>query len=144
MGFGPPKELTDPDEIDKHFAAAIKLAPLQCFHCLGEGHMKPQCPLLKSDGSAQAKQNVPQGRSNEGQPPRMGTQASNQGEVAALEQRMKKQMEEMEKRMLQAISGLAAPRQNFNGQRTAQAKAVLTSADEETLDDDASEMQEPE
>ncbi len=27
MGFGPPKELTDPDEIDKHFAAAIKLAP---------------------------------------------------------------------------------------------------------------------
>ncbi len=65
MGFGPPKELNDPDDIEEHFAAAIKLAPLQCFHCLGEGHMKPQCPLLKSDGSNQPKQNGPQGRVNE-------------------------------------------------------------------------------
>ena len=106
--------------------------------------MKPQCPLLKSDGSAQAKQSVSQGKSNEGQAPRTGTQASNQGEVAALEQRMKKQMEEMEKRMLQAISGLAAPRQNFNGQKTGQAKAVRTSADEDAPDDNVSVMQEPE
>ncbi len=126
MSFGPSKELTDPDEIDKHFAAAIKPAPLQCFDCLGEGHMKPQCPLLKCDSSGQTNQKVPQGRSNERQIPKTGLQTTNQGEVTALEQRMKKQMAEMEKRMLQAISGLAAPRQNFNGQRTGQAKAART------------------
>ena len=53
---------------------------------------------------------------------------------------MKKQMEEMERRMLQAISGQAAPRQNFNSQRAGQAKGVRTSADEELQDDNVSMM----
>ncbi len=144
MGFGPPKELTDPDDIDKHFAAALKLAPLQCFHCLGEGHKKPQCPLFRTDGSSQPKQNAPQGRVNEGQSPRTVSQTPSQTEVNALEQRVKKQMEEMEKRMLQAISALAAPRQNIGGQRANQAKAVRASMEEETQEDDVSAAQEPE
>ncbi len=133
MGFGPPEELTDPDETDRHFAAAFKLAPQQCFHCLGEGHMKPQCPLLKSDVSSQPKQNVPQGRTNEGQNQRASSQTSNQADMNALEQRIKKQTEEMEKRKLQAIGDLTAPRQNFGGQRSGQAKGAST--DEKMQDD---------
>ncbi len=95
--------------------------------------MKPQCPLLKGEGPGQAKQNVPQGGTNENprrQNQRATSQGSAQGEVNALEQRIKKQMEEMEKRMLEAIGALAAPRQNYSGQKASHAKAVRTPSEE--------------
>ncbi len=51
MGYGPPPGLTDPDELDKHYAMAVKLAPIHCFHCMELGHMKPACPLLNLENS---------------------------------------------------------------------------------------------
>ncbi len=120
-----------PDDIDKHFTAAIKLAPLHCFHCLGESHMQPQCPLLMGEGSNQPKADTPQGRMNEHahrQNPK--AQTSNQGEQNALERRMEqrlmKQMEEKEKRMLDAIGALTAPRQSGGGRNPSHAEAVRT------------------
>ncbi len=54
MGSGPPAEICDSDEISRFFAAAIRVAPLYCFHCLEEGHMKPRCPYLKGGNQAKA------------------------------------------------------------------------------------------
>ena len=51
MGYGPPPGLTDPDELDKHYTMAVKLAPIHCFHCMELGHMKPACPLLNLENS---------------------------------------------------------------------------------------------
>ncbi len=37
MGYGPPPGVNDPDALDKHYAAVVKLAPLHCFHCMEQG-----------------------------------------------------------------------------------------------------------
>ena len=68
---------------------------------------------------------------------------TNQNEENAVEQRMKKQTEEMEKMMLEAIIALTAPRQNFNSQKPSHAEAVRTAVDENREDESISVMQVP-
>ena len=143
MGYGPPPELKDPDEMDGHYAMAVKWAPIHCFHCTDLGHMKTACFFFNSENP---------GKLNAAQPPpKQGTsQAQNEGfqdrmnaMESRVEKRLKKQMDEMEKRMLDTISGLNRPRsvqKSHNNYGPNQTKAVRT-PDESVDDVDLNEPQ---
>ncbi len=129
MGYGPPPGLTDPDELDRHNAMAVKLAPIHSFHCMELGHMKPACPLLNLESSGRLGVTQPVPKQSLTQPQSESSENKMSAMESRIEQRMKRQMDEMEKRMLDAINGLNRPRalqNNNNNGRPNQAKAVRT------------------
>ncbi len=47
MGYVPPPDMVDPQELNAYYKKVLEMAPLKCFLCRQEGHMKPNCPLLR-------------------------------------------------------------------------------------------------
>ncbi len=136
LGYGPSPGLTDPDELDKHYAMAVKLAPTHCFHCMELGHMKPACPLLNLENSGKLGVTQPPPKQINSQAQSEGSENKMSAMESRIEQRLERQMDEIEKRMLDAINNLNRPRavqNSHNNSRPNQAKAVRTP--DETVDD---------
>ena len=87
MGYGPPPELKEPDELDKHYAMAVKLAAMHFFHCMELGYMKQACPLLDLESP---------GKLSATQPP------SKQCTFQALNESLENRMSAMESRVEQS------------------------------------------
>ncbi len=135
MGYAPPKHINDPDEITKYYQAVIRVAPLHCFHCLEEDHLKPNCPLLKGPPTAQPSDGTPatqvvapkQERANlsiaQGPPKAPPLTREEMNAV------VKQQVEGMEQRMLEEVRKMLNPDNNANTNHNNQARAVRSSED---------------
>ncbi len=131
MGYAPPDHINDPDGITRYYRAVMRVAPMHCFHCLGEGHMKPNCPHLKRSTCAQAMGAAPAAQA--ATPTVGGTNQYNmQGETQTtpltreeINAAMKQQIDGMEQRMLEAVRKMLNPtKNNPNMNRGNQATAV--------------------
>ncbi len=111
------------------------MAPIHCFHCLEEGHLKPKCPYLRNGHQPNPANETPAGQvSNQVRTAPPHTQERTtaappvvHGEADALEKRFKQQMENMERRMMDAMRKMLTPTNNTqNSNRHNQAKAFRT------------------
>ena len=72
--------------------------------------MKPACPLLNSENSGKPVAFQPQTKQGTSQAQNEGLESRMNALESRVELRLKKQMEEMEKKMLDAINGPNRPR----------------------------------
>ncbi len=133
MGYAPPDHINNRDEITKYYKAVKRIAPLHCFHCLGEGNMESNCPQLKRSPGAQPGGAAPVTRSMEGT---NHPNAQRQAKTPPLTREgmntaFKQQIDGMEQRMLEAVRKMLNPNSinNPNMSRGNQAKAVRSSGD---------------
>ena len=69
MGFVPPECMIDQRELRRFYANVIKIAPLRYFNCNKEGHINPNCPVLR--GNLNVQRPMPMGHQPVAQEPIM-------------------------------------------------------------------------